>query len=110
MRELRRIALLAGVLGQLAAAVAGVVPWALLPAVAVLYVGAAIAAERVGEQRARQLGGLATGLALVLVVATVPRLTADRDALRTNLGLLLVLVQVAHALTWRVRRDIQIGL
>jgi transglutaminase-like putative cysteine protease len=110
MRELRRLGVVAGVLGQLSAAVAGVVAWPLLPVVVVLYVGAAVAAERATEQRARWFSGAATAVAVVLALFTVPGLGADRDGLRTSLGLLLVLIQVAHALTWRVRRDVQTGL
>jgi hypothetical protein len=110
MRELRRLAVIAGVLGQVAAAVAGVVPWPLLPVVAFSYAGAALVAERAGARRARQLSGLATAAALVLAAFTVPGLSVDRDALRMSLGLLLVLIQVVHALTWRARRDIQMGL
>src|SRR5690349_16909270 len=110
MRELRRLAVIAGVLGQVAAAVAGVVPWPLLPVVAFSYASAALVAERAGERRAGQLSVLATAVALVLAAFTVPGLSVDRDALRMSLGLLLVLIQVVHALTWRARRDIQMGL
>jgi hypothetical protein len=110
MRELRRVAIAAGLLGQLAVAVAGVSPWALLPIVAVLYVGAVLLAERANDSRARLLNRLASAAALGLAVVTLPQLSADRDRLRTTLGLLLVLIQVLHGLTWRTRREVQIGL
>ena len=110
MHELRRLAVMAGLLAQLSAALAGVLPWPLLPVVAVLHAVAVVAAERAGERRARQLNAVATGLALLLAAVTAPRLSADRDALRTALGLLLVLVQVVQALTWRTLREIRLGL
>lgn len=110
MRELRWTAAGAGVIGQVAAAVAGVVPWALLPVVAGLFIGSVALAERATEQRARLLNGLATAIAVALAVVAVPHLSDDRDALRTTLGLLLVLIQVVHGLTWRSRRDVEIAL
>src|SRR3954465_10937729 len=110
MRELRWVAVAAGVLGQLAAAVAGVVPWVLLPVLAGLYAGAVLVAERADERRARLLSLFATSAALLLAVLTMPRLTGDRDGLRTSLGLLLVLIQVVHGLTWRSRREVETAL
>src|SRR4051794_22404876 len=110
MRELRRVAVAAGVLGQLAAAVAGVVPWWLLPMVAVLYAGAVVVADRADARRARLLSLFATSAALVLAALTLPQLSGDRDGLRTSLGLLLVLIQVVHGLTWRTRRDVETAL
>src|SRR4051812_24874586 len=110
MRELRSVAVVAGVLGQLVAAVAGVVPWPVLPVVAVLYVGAVLVAARADARRARLLTLFATGATLVLAALTLPHLTTDRDGLRSSLGLLLVLIQVAHGLTWRSRRDVETAL
>ncbi|MDT7537798.1 MAG: protein-glutamine gamma-glutamyltransferase [Actinomycetota bacterium] len=110
MRDLRRAAIVAGVLGQLAVAVAGVMPWALLPIVAVLYVGAVLLAARANEDRARLLNRFATAAAIGLALVTLPQLSPDRDSLRTTLGLLLVLIQVVHGLTWRTRREVQIGV
>jgi transglutaminase-like putative cysteine protease len=110
MHELRWTALAAGVLGQVAAAVAGVLPWALLPVVAALYVGAVLASQRAGERRARQLNVVATAVAFVFAAFAFPRLSVDRDVIRTTLGMLLVLIQVAHGLVWRTRHDIEIAL
>ncbi|MDT7572984.1 MAG: protein-glutamine gamma-glutamyltransferase [Actinomycetota bacterium] len=110
MRELRWAGLVAGILGQVAAAVAGVLPWPLLPVVAILYAGGVLLVERATEERARLLNRIATAAALALAVLTVPRLSSDRDTLRTTLGLLLVLIQVVHGLTWRTRRDVEIAL
>ncbi|MBK5307193.1 MAG: hypothetical protein JJD92_10940 [Frankiaceae bacterium] len=110
MRELRRVTLLAGVLGQLVASVAGVLPWSLLPVAVGLYVAAAVAAERADAQVARVLRGVATGVALILAVIALPGVSGDRDELRAGLGLLLVGIQVLHALTWQARRDLETAL
>ena len=110
MADLRRVALLAGVLGQLSVAVAGVLPWAALPLVVALFVACALASARAGESRARVLRGIATAGSLVLLLLTLPVLTPDRDGLRTSLGLLLIGVQVVHSLTWRARRDLETAL
>ena len=107
MADLRRVAMLAGVLGQLSVAVAGVLPWVALPLVIVLYVGCAIASERAGERGAMVLRAVATTGAVVLLLLTLPRLSPERDGLRTGLGLLLVGIQVVHSLTWRARRDLE---
>ena len=57
MRELRRIAALAGLVGQAVAAVAGVLPWLALPVVALLYVAAALASERGSDLRCEPVHG-----------------------------------------------------
>jgi transglutaminase-like putative cysteine protease len=110
MRELRRTAVVAGVLGQVAAAVAGVLPWPLLVVAAGLYAGAATLSGRVDDRRARALRAVATGLALLMALVALPGIAADRDSLRSGLGLLLVGVQAVHALTWRARRDLDTAL
>ena len=110
MGDLRTAALVAGVLGQVAATVAGVLPAPLLLVAGGLLVAAGTASGRAGEGRSRLLRGVATGAALLLFALAVPFLTADRDALRSTLGLLLVGIQVVHALTWRTRRDLETAL
>src|SRR4051794_23907257 len=110
MRDLRVVAVLAGLLGQLAAATAGVLPWPLVPVSAVLYAAGAVVSGRAGPSRAARLQVLATSAALVLAVLTIPHISVDRDGLRESLGLLLVGIQVVHALTWQRRRDLQTAL
>ena len=110
MRELRLAALVAGVLGQVAAALAGVLPVAMLPVAVVALVACALVSERAGARTARAAAGTASGVAILLLLATLPRLSIDRDSLRQHLGLLLVGIQVLHALTWRTRRDLQTAL
>ena len=110
MAELRRVAALAGVLGQVASAVAGVLPWALLPVALLAFLGGAALAGRADERQAKVLAGIGSAAALVLFLVALPFLSADRDSLRTTLGLLLVGVQVVHSLTWRARRDLETAL
>lgn len=108
----RRAVVAAGVSGQLAVTVAGVLPWpALCLAAAVLVAGsrAALAAD---DRRARLLRAVASGLILLLALLTPPRALAGGGpgGARDALGLLLVGVVAAQGLTWRTDRDLRVGL
>lgn len=107
----RRAVVAAGVSGQLAVTVAGVLPWpALCLAAAVLVAGsrAALAAD---DRRARLLRAVASGLILLLALLTPPRALAGGGpgGARDALGLLLVGVVAAQGLTWRTDRDLRVG-
>ena len=110
MGELRVAALVAGAFGQVAAALAGVLPLSMLPVALAALVACALVSGRTAARTAPVTAGLASAAALVLLLATLPRLSLDRDSLRQHLGLLLVGIQVLHALTWRTRRDLQTAL
>lgn len=111
MREARRSLLVAAVLGQVAAWLAGVLPLLVLPVSAALLVALALIGARASERRAVQLrraGGL---LALVATLVALPRVLGSADGgLREVLGPLLVAVQIAQAVSWRTRRELQTGL
>ena len=109
MTGLRRAVLLTVLCGQVASAVAGVLPWVGLAVAAPLLVLAAAASARADEAQARLLRLVSTGLALVGVVLVLPRATSAGDA-REVLGPLLVGVSVLQAAVWRTRRDLQGGL
>ena len=109
MTGLRRTVLLTVLCGQVASAVAGVLPWVGLAVAALLLVLAAAASARADEAQARLLRLASTGLALVGVVLVLPRATSAGDA-REVLGPLLVGVSVLQAAVWRTRRDLQGGL
>lgn len=103
--------LLAGLLGQVAAWSAGVLPTAVLPVAAALLVGATRAAAAADPAGAAVLRRVSTGLALVASLLAAPALTSQgAGGVREVLGPLLVAVQVAHALTWRSPRDLRTGL
>ena len=106
---LRRAVLVTVVSGQLASAVAGVLPWAALAGAAPLLVVAALAAAGADERRARLLRGGATAVAGLLALLVLPRALAAGEP-REVLGPLLVGVSVLSAATWRTRRDLQGGL
>ena len=111
MREARRMVLVAGLLGQLAAWSAGVLPLLVLPVSGGLLIAAALVAGRTDDRSDLRLRQVATGLTLVATVLALPVLgTQGAGAMREVLGPLLVAVQVVQALSWRVRRDLQLGL
>lgn len=108
---LRRAVLAAGVLAQAAAVLAGVLPLPILPLVAALLWVAARLASTAGPERSKVLLQISTALALVAVLISLPRVAAGGSQnLRGTLGPLLVYVQLAQALTWSARRDLQTGL
>ena len=107
---LRRAVLVAAVLGQVAAATAGVLPWPVLPAtVAATIAGVWIAGKFPG--RARLLNRTAHLLVLVAVLALAPKVVAGGPTgIRGSLGLMLVLVQTSQSLAWRTKADLRTGL
>ncbi len=112
MLGLRRAALLAVVSGELAAAVADVLPLALLVLVVVVTVAGAELAKRAPEQRAVLLRRLATAACVVLALLVAPRLRdgGGEGGPRAVLGPLLVGVAAVQTLTWQRRRDLQTGI
>lgn len=109
---LRRAVVAAGLSGQLAATVAGVLPWPALCLAAAVLAGGSRAALAADARRARLLRAVASGLILLLVLLTPPRALAGGGpgAARDALGLLLVGVVAAQGLTWRTVRDLRVGL
>ena len=110
--RVRRAVLVAGVCGQVAAALAGVLPWpALCLAAGVLVAGSRVALSA-DERRAKVLRAGASGLVVLLVALTLPRaLAADGPVgARAALGLLLVGIAAIQGVTWRTTRDLQVGL
>lgn len=107
LRGLRRAALTALLCGQASAALAGVLPLALLPAAAA---GAVVAAS-LSRRPARQglLRAVATCLCLALTCALLPQVTAGAG-LRGVLGGLLVGVATVQPLTWTRLREVQTSL
>ena len=103
--------LVAGLLGQLAAWSAGVLPLLALPLSGGLLIAAAVVAGRTDDRSDERLRQVATGLTLLATVLALPVLvTQGAAAMREVLGPLLVAVQVVQALSWRLRRDLQLGL
>ena len=109
---LRTPVLVAGLCGQSAAVLSGVLPAVLLPVTALALVLCARLAAGVPPARAEQVRRVATALALVGSALGATRLGegGPADGLRGVLGPLLVGVQIAQSLTWQARRDLQTGL
>ena len=108
----RRATLVAGLAGQLSAAVVGALDWVLLPVATVLLVVLTEVAGRVPAARAGLVRHAGSGFALVavaLVLASSPPL-GDATALKPTLGLLLVGAQLGQALHWQAARDLRAGL
>lgn len=100
----RDAALLAGLSAQLAVATVGVLPWVALPVTALLFVWVS-RAPRPAPVRVAAL--LVLGAAAVL---SAPQLVDGSTGLKEQLGVLLVLAQVAQATSWRGPRDMHVGL
>ncbi len=107
MTGLRGAALVAVLTGQVATAVAGVLPVPLLlVAVVITAAGAAVAARGVAQELVRRGATLAVGL---LALAVLPRIAAG-EGLREVLGPLLVGVVALQAWTWHARSDLRTGV
>lgn len=111
MRALRRTALTALVCGQASAALAGVLPLALLPVAVGVALGAAALSSR--DEHRRALRTAATLLSLGLTLLLLPQVaaaSAAEDGLRGVLGTLLVGIATVQPLTWARPRDVQTGV
>ncbi len=99
--------LVAGLAGQLSAAVVGILPWAVLPVTAVLLVVLGHVGLRADDRRAELLRKGATVVALVVSALSFPSIVgvADPQRLKGSLGLLLVAIQVCQAVGWRSPRE-----
>lgn len=106
---LRLTVVVAGVLGQLAAASSGV----LSPVVVPITVGALVGLDQLRASAPRQrvlLGNLASGAVALAVLVAAPLLVNGGSGLREVLGPLLLVVQLGQVLLWRTVRDVQTGL
>lgn len=104
--------LVAGVAAQVAVATVGALPWAALPLTAGGLVAAGQLAARAEGRRSELLkhAGTALAVAATLVLAPVVVTAGDRQDLKVGLGLLLLIAQVAQALSWQADRDVRSGL
>lgn len=112
MSRAARAVVVAGLAGQLSAALVGALPWLLLPASMGLYVVAAMLSLRASEGRGKILRYVGSALVLVsagVILATLQR-PLDPLLLKGSLGLLLVAAQVGQAMSWRQSRDLGSGL
>ncbi len=104
--------LVAGLSGQVATAVAGILPWSVLPVTAALLVVAVRLGLRASEAGTVWLRRAATTAALVLTLASLPGMigVADVQAVKGTLGWMLVVIQVCQAVSWQVPRERRSGL
>lgn len=112
MSRAARAVVVAGLAGQLSAALVGALPWLLLPASMGLYVVAAMLSLRASDGRGKILRYVGSALVLVsagVILATLQR-PLDPLLLKGSLGLLLVAAQVGQAMSWRQSRDLGSGL
>lgn len=100
----------AGLAGQVAAALVGALPGAALIPAMVLYAGAAVLVGRTGPSK--RLKAVGSGLSLVVAGAVALSLpsTLDPESVKPLLGLMLVGAQVGQVLSWPGRRDLRGGL
>jgi transglutaminase-like putative cysteine protease len=104
--------LVAGVAGQVSAAVVGILPWPVLPLAAGLLLAGARLGVRADERRAALLRRVASFVALAVVLSRLPGLATagDPEHLKGSLGLVLVVVQVCQSVGWRAAREVRGGL
>ncbi len=108
----RRAVLVAGVAGQVSAALVGALPtWALVPAV-LGYLGCAVLVDRADPRHAKRLrtGGSALSLLVAALVVLSFHGTVDPETAKPLLGLMLVGAQVGQVLSWTGRRELRSGL
>lgn len=108
MTALRWSTLVAVLAGQVATAVAGVLPLPVLVAAVAVTIGGAVVSGRVEPRHASLLRHGATAVTGVLAVAALPRL-ASGPGTREVLGPLLVGIVALQAWTWFARSDLRTG-
>ncbi len=102
----------AGLAGQVAAALVGALPLWALPFVVVLHLAAVALVRRFGDRHASRLKATGSGLSLVVAGLVVVSYggTVDPASLKPLLGLMLVGAQIGQVLSWTGRRELRSGL